>query len=110
TGTATADRVLCALRPVVDQALASGAADAWFFLRYGDPDWHVRLRFHGAPARLVAEVLPSLHEAMAPLLADGRAWKVVLDTYEREVERYGGGVGVALAERLFDADSRAALG
>jgi thiopeptide-type bacteriocin biosynthesis protein len=110
TGTGTADHVLRALRPVVDQALASGAAGSWFFVRYGDPDWHVRLRFHGSPARLAAEVLVSLHRAMAPLLADGRIWKVVLDTYMREVERYGGGVGIGLAERLFEADSRAALG
>jgi thiopeptide-type bacteriocin biosynthesis protein len=34
---------------------------------------------------------------------------VQLDTYEREVERYGGPVGMDLAERLFHADSEAAL-
>jgi lantibiotic biosynthesis protein len=110
TGTSSADQVLRALGPVIEKALVSGAADAWFFIRYGDPDWHVRLRFHGSPARLTAEVQPWLHEATAPLLADGRVWKVVLDTYVREIERYGGGVGIALAERLFEADSRAALG
>ena len=109
TGTATADHVLRALRPLVDAALGSGAADSWFFIRFSDPDWHVRLRFHGAPARLAAEVLPALHDAMAPLLADGRLWKMQLDTYVREIERYGGAEGMLLAERLFDADSRAAL-
>jgi thiopeptide-type bacteriocin biosynthesis protein len=32
-----------------------------------------------------------------------------LDTYEREVERYGGAEGIVLAERLFQADSEAVL-
>ena len=29
--------------------LGPGAADRWFFIRYGDPDWHLRLRLHGEP-------------------------------------------------------------
>jgi thiopeptide-type bacteriocin biosynthesis protein len=110
SGPATADQVLRdVVRPVVDGVLAAGAADCWFFIRYGDPDWHLRLRFHGHPARLGGEVLPLLQAASAPLLQDGRLWRVQLDTYEREVERYGGADGIVLAERLFQADSEAAL-
>jgi thiopeptide-type bacteriocin biosynthesis protein len=110
TGPATADQVLRDLvKPVIETALHSGAADRWFFIRYGDPDWHLRLRFHGEPARLHAEVLPALQAAAARLLADGRLWRMQLDTYEREVERYGGAEGIVLAERLFDADSEAVL-
>jgi thiopeptide-type bacteriocin biosynthesis protein len=110
TGPATADQVLRdVVRPVVAEALHSGAADGWFFVRYGDPDWHLRLRLHGSPQRLHEEVLPALQTAAAPWLDDGRIWRVQLDTYEREVERYGGGAGVVLAEQLFQADSEAAL-
>ena len=32
-----------------------------------------------------------------------------LDTYDREIERYGGAAGIVLAEQLFHADSEAAL-
>jgi thiopeptide-type bacteriocin biosynthesis protein len=110
TGPATADQVLRdVVRPVTAAALESGAADRWFFVRYGDPDWHLRLRVHGRPARLHGEVFPALQAAVAPLLEDGRLWRVQLDTYEREVERYGGPEGVMLAERLFHADSEAVL-
>lgn len=42
-------------------------------------------------------------------LRSGRLWRVQLDTYERETERYGGDVGVELAEELFWHDSQAAL-
>jgi thiopeptide-type bacteriocin biosynthesis protein len=110
TGPATADRILRdVVRPVTAEALGAGAADRWFFLRYADPDHHLRLRFHGDPGRLQAEVWPALRQALAPLLADGWVWKVQLDTYEREVERYGGAAGMELAEQLFQADSEVVL-
>ena len=104
TGTASADGVLVdAVRPLVDGCLADGLADSWFFVRYGDDGWHVRLRLHGDAAAM----LPRLHDAMAPLLADGRVWRVQLDTYEREVERYGGDAGMQLSETVFRHDSDA---
>jgi thiopeptide-type bacteriocin biosynthesis protein len=110
TGSATADVLLREIvAPVVREVLDEGAADGWFFIRYGDPEWHLRVRFHGDPAALQTRVLPRLHAALDPLLQDGRLWRVQLDTYEREVERYGGPEGILLAERLFQVDSDAAL-
>jgi thiopeptide-type bacteriocin biosynthesis protein len=110
TGTATADALLRdALAPAIDAAIANGLADSWFFIRYGDPDWHVRLRFRGDPQRLTGELLPFLHQALAPAVERGLVWRIQLDTYEREVERYGGPAGIALAEELFAADSEACL-
>jgi thiopeptide-type bacteriocin biosynthesis protein len=110
TGTAVADRVLReVVRPLTEELLECGAAQSWFFIRYGDPDWHLRLRFQGAPERLHADVLPALQAAVNPLLGDGRLWRMQLDTYEREVERYGGTEGIELSERLFHADSESVL-
>jgi thiopeptide-type bacteriocin biosynthesis protein len=110
TGPATADLVLRdLLAPAVRVSLASGAADSWFFIRYGDPDWHLRARFHGQPARLHGEVLPLLQAAVHRGVGASLVWKVQLETYEREMERYGGDAGVALAEELFCADSDACL-
>ncbi len=108
-GAATVDGALIALAPVIREALRTGAADSWFFIRYGDPDWHLRLRLHGEPARLAAEVLPAIRAALEPLLADGRIWNIQLDTYVRELERYGGGAAMPLCERIFCADSEAVL-
>src|SRR5262249_22636366 len=73
TGPATLDQLLRdVIQPLVDGVLQTGAADRWYFIRYGDPHWHLRLRFHGAPARLDSDVLPALRAATAPLLRDGR--------------------------------------
>ncbi|WNG43740.1 Lanthionine biosynthesis protein LanB [Archangium minus] len=110
TGTGTAEHVLReAVAPLAREALASGAARQWFFIRYGDPDWHLRMRLLGDPARLRTEVLGRLHDLLESLTGDGRVHRVQLDTYEREVERYGGAEGMLLAEHLFHADSDAAL-
>jgi lantibiotic biosynthesis protein len=110
TGTGTADQLLNhVVGPLVRSSLASGAADAWFFIRYADPDWHLRLRLHGEPGRFHAEVLAGLETAAAPLLEAGQLWRMQLDTYEREVERYGGDRGIELAEQVFTADSEAVL-
>lgn len=104
-GSAGVDQLLReSVGPLVEEVLASGAADGWFFIRYGDPDWHLRLRFHGDPQRLAAEVLPRLEALGGPLR------KLVIDSYERELERYGGDAGMGLAERVFQADSQASLG
>ncbi len=110
SGKATADAVLReAVAPLVAEVLRDGLADGWFFIRYADPEDHVRLRFHGDPQRLDAEVLPRLRDAVRPLLDDGRVSRLVLDTYRREVSRYGGPDGILHAENVFRADSEAVL-
>ena len=89
-----------------EQALASGAADDWFFIRYADPDPHLRLRFRGKPDRLIGALAPQLLSWANTLISQGLCSRLCLDTYEREVERYGGTKGMSLAESIFGADSR----
>lgn len=110
SGTATADQVLRELvGPVVRRTMDGSLTDRWFFLRYADPETHLRLRFHGVPESLQREVWPVLRAAAAPFLADGRIWRLALDTYEREIERYGGPQAIELAEQFFHFDSVAVL-
>ncbi|MGH9022926.1 MAG: thiopeptide-type bacteriocin biosynthesis protein, partial [Acidimicrobiia bacterium] len=110
TGEATADRVLVdTVWPLVSSWLTAGIVDGWFFVREADPESHLRLRFHGAPDRLHGEALPGLTAAVSALVDDGRLWRIVMDTYEREVERYGGDQGIELAEGIFTADSAAVV-
>ncbi len=110
TGPASADRVLMrAVKPLLEQLAAERESMRWFFLRYADPEWHLRLRLGGDSAWLREVVAPALDRHLAPLIEERAVWRVTHDTYRREVERYGGPRSIAAAERLFEADSRLAL-
>jgi thiopeptide-type bacteriocin biosynthesis protein len=105
-----ADRVLVEhVAPLARALHEAGLVDRWFFIRYADPGRHLRVRFHGNPRELLTEALPALNEATAPALADGLLYRISLDTYEREVERYGGIEGVELMEQAAAADSEAVV-
>jgi hypothetical protein len=85
-GAVAADALLLdAVRPALDGA-------EWFFLRYPEPEWHLRVRLRGDAQRLLA------------LAADPRVWRAQLTTYVRETGRYG---DIEAAERAFCADSEA---
>jgi lantibiotic biosynthesis protein len=97
-----------ALNSFARDALAAGLADDWFFIRFHDPRPHLRVRFHGDPGALTGELTPRLYAWVSELMDEGACQSLVLDTYERELERYGGELGIELAEAVFGVDSRAA--
>ncbi|GAB3583379.1 lantibiotic dehydratase [Amycolatopsis endophytica] len=88
--------------------MVSGVED-WHFVRYADPDPHLRIRFAGKPDTLWPTLLPRLHAWASGLREDGLLSRMVLDSYDPEVERYGGPDAIGDAERVFHADSRVAL-
>ena len=108
-GPASADRLLVELEPLLQKTRAEGLWDRWHFVRYRDPDHHLRLRFHGVPTQLLSELLPQLHKHLEEPLAQGLVWKVQVDTFEPEWERYGGSIGFSLAEGWFFEDSQHTL-
>jgi thiopeptide-type bacteriocin biosynthesis protein len=109
TGHTGADRLLRdVISPVVREAANERTISQWFFLRYADPEFHLRVRFRGEPAALNA-LIPRIHERCTQALDTGLLHRLQLDTYEREIERYGGEAGTVLAEQLFCIDSDACL-
>jgi len=98
------------VRELAESAVEDGLASGWHFLRYGDPGPHLRLRFRGEPGRLTGKLLPRLCAWAGGLVTAGRCDRFAVDTYEREVERYGGPEGMNAAEELFAADSRCVAG
>lgn len=76
----------------------------WFFIRYADPESHLRVRFRATPdtQRALQERATVM---LRPLVESGTVHRVAIDTYVRETERYGGPLGIGLAENWFHADS-----
>lgn len=97
------------VQPLVTNAISSGFAKHWHFVRYEDPNWHLRIRFHGDPKLLTSAVSPMLHDIAALAMSRGLIWHYQLDTYVRETARYGGPKAIAIAEQVFWADSEAAV-
>ena len=108
SGTRTADALLGQWLPPL-LAETKDLWDRWHFLRYADPEPHLRVRFRGQPERLLGQLLPRIHATLEPCLEDGRCWKVQIDTYVPEWERYGGPRGLVAAEEVFWRDSEAVL-
>ena len=107
---AMAERVFTTVLPeVLTWARESGELKRWFFIRYDEQGHHLRLRFRGAPAWLREKLLPRLEAAIAPFVASRIVSRLVVDTYRREVERYGGDQGIEVAEAWFEAASDEAL-
>src|SRR5689334_12490027 len=79
----------------------------WFFIRYSDPRRHIRLRFRGDPPRLLSELLPRITAWANDLISSGACQRFSIDTYDRELHRFGGPHGLAAAEDFFCADSAA---
>ncbi|WP_121809618.1 lantibiotic dehydratase [Mucilaginibacter kameinonensis] len=71
----------------------------WFFIRYHDPDNHIRVRVNLVDEIDFQEVYLAIREVLSPFLLSGQVHVVQLDTYVRELERYGH--QIEQAERLF---------
>ncbi|MFT4031188.1 MAG: lantibiotic dehydratase [Siphonobacter sp.] len=62
----------------------------WFFIRYEDPDPHLRLRLHLHDPALFGDVCHGCQQLFTKLLEGHQISLVQIDTYSRELERYGG--------------------
>lgn len=79
--------------------------ERWHFLRYADPNPHIRLRLQGNRESLLSELLPALVTLLQQLVEGEMLSSVSFDTYEREVARYGGSEHISACEDFFWADS-----
>lgn len=84
--------------------------EKWFFIRYHDPDPHIRLRFllRRVDGSLpFQQVIGLINQHLEPLL-NNTVFRIVYDTYERELQRYGEN-NIDLCESIFHADSEMTL-
>ena len=104
-GPKSADVVLTrVIKPITIDLLNQKAIDKWFFIRYADPDLHIRLRFHITEQKHILQVIALLNKLIKPFINKNIIWKMQADTYIREIERYGL-LTMELSETLFFYDS-----
>ncbi|WP_419489420.1 thiopeptide-type bacteriocin biosynthesis protein [Chryseobacterium bernardetii] len=90
TGVKTADIILEeALIPLLQQLHKQNLIKKWFFIRYNDPGIHLRLRFELSDLKYFNKVLLLINDYLEQYINSGEISEFILDTYQREIERYG---------------------
>ena len=89
-GARTADTILTnTLKPITEELINQEIISKWFFIRYNDPDSHLRIRFYVNNTKDSIEVIQRIHRALQFYVKNDIVHSVQLDTYKREFERYG---------------------
>jgi thiopeptide-type bacteriocin biosynthesis protein len=108
-GISSADLVLSeVIHPMVNRIMQGGLASKWFFVKYQDPDYHIRLRFLLTSPDKAGELSNLLNSAISGSEYGNLIWKIQPDTYSREIERYGS-TSMEICESIFFIDSLFAL-
>ncbi|HFK5552196.1 TPA: thiopeptide-type bacteriocin biosynthesis protein [Elizabethkingia anophelis] len=101
TGIKTADIILEeAINPVTISLLDDKSISHWFFIRYHDPEPHLRIRFYINNSQNYHNTLSRLTLALEKHIDSEEISNIVNDTYIRELERYGEAT-ISYAETLF---------
>ncbi len=98
------------LRPLAFELAEDPLLRSLFFIRYDDRVGpHIRFRVLGDERWIERKVRPFVFRRMEDLKRGDSPVSYECGTYEPELKRYGGPVGLALAERVFFHDSLACL-
>jgi len=105
TGIKTADKILIEnISALISTLKKKKLITKWFFIRYNDPDFHLRIRVLVDNKNNINDVIKVFHRNLNNLLKNNDIWKVQIDTYNRELERYGYDM-IEEAESFFYHDS-----
>lgn len=97
------------INPLVKQLVDDKLIDKWFYVRYADPESHIRIRFHGCnDTGFYTKVIDQINFVLKEKIQQHIINRVQYDTYAREIERYGESI-IHLCEDVFFFDSNAVL-
>ncbi|RLJ97900.1 MULTISPECIES: thiopeptide-type bacteriocin biosynthesis protein [Tenacibaculum] len=109
TGARTADNILTeVIDPIKTKLLNKKIITKWFFIRYNDSNNHLRVRFHYSNPENISVIINSLFTPLKNYFDNDLIWNVQIDTYNRELERYGINT-MELSEKLFFYESELIL-
>lgn len=98
------------IKPLISIFTGKKLIQQWFFVRYYDPEPHIRIRFKLSKdiAASYLNVTTSIQNALSKQVAEGRISRILFDTYERELERYGPN-NIENCEKMFELESTTLL-
>lgn len=109
TGVKLADGILTKnISVIIHKLNKKQVIDKWFFIRYNDPDFHIRIRILVKDTSDIVEIINLFYHQFRNLIKSNEIWKIQIDTYNRELERYGN-ILIGEAESIFHTDSECIL-
>lgn len=104
-GSQSAERILTqSVEPLIRELMVAGKIKKWFFIRYNDPAFHIRLRLELTNTSEFAFVLSVVSGAIQPFQLEGVVWNTQVESYQREIQRYGSR-SIDAVEQLFFINS-----
>ncbi|AYN02660.1 lantibiotic dehydratase [Chryseobacterium sp. 3008163] len=109
TGVKTSDLILEeTIKPLTEYLQTNNYISKWFFIRYHDPKPHLRIRFCLNNIKDYITVLNRINEELQEFVDSGEISNISIETYSREIERYGQNT-IEEAETLFHKNSEFTL-
>jgi thiopeptide-type bacteriocin biosynthesis protein len=104
-GPKTADELIAnVVFPASEKLKEKKLIESWFFIRYADPDLHIRVRFKFKDIINIGYIMQEVNNSLEPMVKQNMVWKIMCDTYQPEVERYHIDA-IEIGEQFFSADS-----
>lgn len=98
------DLLIHFIKPFSYFLLKENLINKWFFIRYADPDEHLRIRMQLTSLEELNRTIKKLNEGLKMYFDHNQIWKVEYSTYNRELERYGE-LNIENSESYFFFDS-----
>lgn len=96
------------INPFTKKIIEDNLITKFFFIRYNDPDFHLRIRFLTCNPESWVIILNLLKDYIDLYIWDENIYNLQIDSYRREVERYGN-YTIEFSESVFHHDSIATL-
>lgn len=92
------------IKPFTEQLIKENHIKKWFFIRYTDPNYHIRFRLELIDKKNIGHIIHKFNILLKDYIVSKSIWSVQIDCYDREIERYGLNT-MELAEEVFFNDS-----
>ena len=109
TGTQMGNGILMnEIFPVIEKLTSKGIVINWHYVRYADPEEHLRLRVELSTNDNFQQVVELIMEPLKRYSENYGIWDIQIGTYKRELERYGPGL-ITTVESIFTQQSIVAV-
>ena len=92
------------ITPLVNELKEKNLICQWFFIRYSDPEPHIRFRLKLLKPYDLVTVIALFNNYIKPYSNSNQIWRIQTDTYVRELERYGSS-SISYVEEIFHSES-----